>query len=268
MKKTILITGASSGFGLMLANKLHKDGFHVIGTSRNPEKHVAKVPFKILHLDIADDHSVQSFTRELFAHTKQVDVLVNNAGYMVTGIAEETSIEVGREQFETNFWGTVKVTNALLPYFRKQKSGQIITISSIVGLIGPPNLSYYTASKHAVQGYFKSLRFELNPFNIHVSMVEPVWFKTNLGNHSVSSTGQNIADYNDYRTLVQAATQKGMDEAEAPDAVVYTISKLIQTKEPKFSNPVGKMTGMILFLQSYLPKMFESAILKSVKTAK
>ena len=266
--KTILITGASSGFGLMLDNNLHQQGFNVIGTSREPEKYTDKVPFKLLRLNIDDDYSIKSFTEELFKFTKQLDVLVNNAGYMVTGIAEETPIELGRQQFETNFWGTVKVTNALLPYFRAQKKGQIITVSSIVGLIGPPNLSYYTASKHAVQGYFKSLRFELNQFNIKVSMVEPVWFKTNLGNNSVSANSVSIADYNTYRKQVNAATQKGINEAEAPDAVVNTISTIINTKEPKFSNPVGKMTGMILFLQNYVPKMFESSILKSVRTAK
>ncbi|MCI4235640.1 SDR family NAD(P)-dependent oxidoreductase [Dickeya dianthicola] len=268
MKKTIVITGASSGFGLMLANKLHKEGFNVIGTSRDPEKYASKVPFKLLRLDIDEDSSIQSFTQALFAHTRQLDVLVNNAGYMVTGIAEETPIDVGRQQFETNFWGTIKVTNALLPYFRKQKGGQIITVSSIVGLIGPPNLSYYTASKHAVEGYFKSLRFELDQFNIKVSMVEPMWFKTSLGDNSFSPTGHTIADYDAYRRQVQAVTQKGMNEAEAPDAVVSTITRLIQTKKPRFSNPVGKMTGMILFLQNYMPKMFEGAMLKSVKTAK
>ena len=268
MKKTILITGASSGFGLMLANKLHRDGFNVIGTSRQPEKYAHSVPFKLLRLDIDDDSSIHSFTQELFTHTRHLDVLVNNAGYMVTGIAEETPLELGRQQFETNFWGTVKVTNALLPYFRKQKSGKIITVSSIVARMGPPNLSYYTASKHAVQGYFKSLRFELNQFNIKVSMVEPVWFKTNLGNHAVAASNGSIADYNTYRRLVNAATQKGIDEAESPDAVVCTITRLIEAKEPKFSNPVGKMSRMILFLQNHAPKMFESAILKSVTTAK
>jgi short-subunit dehydrogenase len=198
---------------------------------------------------------------------KQLDVLINNAGYMVTGIAEETPVEQGREQFETNFWGTVKVTNALLPRFRGQKQGQIITVSSIVGLIGPPNLAYYTASKHAVQGYFKSLRFELDQFNIKVSMVEPVWFKTNLGHNAVAAASGEIADYNAYRQQVQAATQKGIDGAGSPDAVIQAISSLIEAPAPKFSNPVGKMTGMILFLQSYVPKLFEGSILKSVKTA-
>ena len=266
MKKTILITGASSGFGLMLANDLHQKGFTVIGTSREPEKYKGKVPFKLLRLDISDDNSIQSFTQQLSSEVRQLDVLVNNAGYMVTGIAEETPIEVGRQQFETNFWGTVKVTNALLPLFRKQKSGQIITVSSIVGLIGPPNLSFYSASKHAVEGYFKSLRFELNQFNIRVSVVEPVWFKTNIGHNAVSSTVA-IPEYDLYRRQVNALTKKGLDEAEAPDAVVNIITKLIGAKNPKFSNPVGKMTGMILFLQSYAPKMFEGSILKSVKKA-
>lgn len=267
MKKTVLITGASSGFGLMLANQLHKDGFQVIGTSREPEKHANKVPFTLLRLDIDDDASIQGFVSTLFKHTQRLDVLVNNAGYMVTGLAEETPLSIGRQQFETNFWGTVKITNALLPRFRAQKSGQIITVSSIVGLIGPPNLAFYSASKHAVQGFFKSLRFELESFHIKVSMVEPVWFKTGLAHNAYAATEQPIADYNAYRKQASAATRKGIAEAEAPDAVVKKIVNLIHLKEPRFSNPVGKMTGMILFLQSYLPRMFESAIIKSVKTA-
>lgn len=264
MSKSILITGASSGFGLMLATDLHQKGFNVIGTSREPQKYQGKFPFKLLKLDVDDDTSIQYFAEQISKETKQLDVLVNNAGFMVTGIAEETPIDVARQQFETNFWGTVKVTNSLLPIFRKQKFGQIITVSSIVGLIGPPNLSYYSASKHAVEGYFKSLRFELNPFNIKVSVVEPVWFKTNLGHNAIASTG-NITDYDGYRKKVNAATQKGIDEAESPEAVVNSITKLINSKEPKFSNPVGKMSGMIVFLQAFAPKMFEGSILKSVK---
>lgn len=265
MSKTVLITGASSGFGLMLANDLHRKGFNVIGTSREPEKYKGKVAFKLLQLDIDDDNSIASFAEEVLNRTKQLDVLVNNAGFMVTGLAEETPIDVARKQFETNFWGTVKVTNAILPQLRKQKSGQIITVSSIVGLIGPPNLSFYAASKHAVEGYFKSLRYELNQFNIKVSVVEPVWFKTNLGHNAVVSKGNAISDYNTLRTKADAATQKGLNEAQSPEAVVNSISKLIETKEPKFSNPVGKMSGMIAFLQSFAPKMLESTMLKELK---
>lgn len=106
MKKTVLITGVSSGFGLMLATRLHAQGHHVVGTSRTPEKYAAKLPFQLLRLDIDDDESIASFARELALSTERLDVLVNNAGYMVTGIAEETPIGLGRQQFETNFWGT------------------------------------------------------------------------------------------------------------------------------------------------------------------
>ncbi|MCD1117615.1 SDR family NAD(P)-dependent oxidoreductase [Chryseobacterium turcicum] len=264
MSKTILITGASSGFGLMLANDLHKKGFNVIGTSREPQKYQGKFPFKLLQLDIDDDKSILSFTSELFSQIKTLDVLVNNAGFMVTGIAEETPLDVARNQFETNFWGTVKVTNAILPHFRKQKFGQIITVSSIVGLIGPPNLSFYSASKHAVEGYFKALRLELNQFNIKVSVVEPLWFKTNLGHNAVASNGKNIADYDAYRKKVIALTQAGLDNAQTPEPVVNIITKLIETKEPKFSNPVGKQSGMINFLQKFAPKMLEGNMLKMV----
>ncbi|KPB70525.1 SDR family NAD(P)-dependent oxidoreductase [Pseudomonas cannabina] len=268
MKKTVLITGASSGFGLMLATHLHRQGFNVVGTSRYPHKYAGSVPFKLLRLDINDDSSVQSFTDELFKHITRLDVLVNNAGYMVTGLAEETPIETGRQQFETNFWGTVKVTNAVLPYLRRQKAGQIITISSMVGLIGPPNLSYYSASKHAVEGYFKSLRFELNPFNINVSVIEPGWFKTNLGDNAISVADHKIADYDRYREKVNIVTQKGIDEAESPKAVVNAIVDVIATKNPPFSHPVAKMAGMILFLQRYLPSVFENAIFKSIASGK
>lgn len=265
MSKTILITGASSGFGLMLANNLHQKGFNVIGTSREPEKYKGKVAFKLLRLDIDDDNSINSFAEQLLKETKQLDVLVNNAGFMVTGLAEETPMDVARKQFETNFWGTVKVTNALLPQFRKQRFGQIITVSSIVGLIGPPNLSYYSASKHAVEGFFKSLRSELNQFNITVSVVEPIWFKTNLGHNAVASKGNAITDYNKLRIKADAATQKGLNEAQSPEAVVNSITKIIGTKNPKFSNPVGKMSGMIVFLQNFAPKMLESTMLKELK---
>lgn len=267
MSKTIVITGASSGFGLLLANQLHQKGFQVIGTSRNPEKYQNKIPFKLVRLNVDDDASINQFISELFNTITKIDVLVNNAGFMLTGVAEETPIELAKQQFETNFWGTVKVTNALLPYFRKQKNGHIITISSIVGLIGPPNLSYYSASKHAVEGYFKSLRFELNQFNIKVSMVEPSWFKTNLGNNALISKG-TINNYDGYREKLTALTNEGIKNAEDPKLVVNVIMKLLNSEKTAFRNLVGKMSGIIVFLQNYAPKMFEKTMLSNVEKAK
>jgi short-subunit dehydrogenase len=267
MKKTILITGASSGFGLMLANKLHEQGYNVIGTSRNSEKLQATVPFKILALDITDENSIKEFTKQLFETVNQLDVLVNNAGYMLTGLAEETSTEVGKLQFETNFWGTIKLTNTLLPKMRKQKQGKIINVSSFLGLVGHPNLGYYSASKHALEGYFKSLRFEVNPFNIKISMVEPLFHKTNLINNSISTHG-NIKDYDGFRQKVQSYYNEEFKKAPEPTAVADTIIKIIDSKNPKFSYPVGKGTSMILTLQRFAYNAFESVVLKGINKSK
>jgi short-subunit dehydrogenase len=267
MKQTILITGASSGFGLLIANKLHKSGYTVIGTSRDPEKYQSKLPFKLLPLDITNDHSIESFGKELFKHIKQLDVLINNAGFYLSGLAEETTIEQGKQQLETNFWGTVKLTNELLPYFRKQRFGKIITIGSIMGLISLPGGAYYAASKHALEGYFKALRFELNEFNIKVSMVEPMGFKTNIVSNSMVAENR-ISDYDGYRKKLQAYTKDVFANAPEPDPVIDTVGKLIVEKDPKFNHPVGKGASIILAVQHFAFKMFENSIMKDVNKAR
>ena len=267
MNQTILVTGASSGFGLLIANKLHQNGYHVIGTSRDPQKYQADLPYKILALDIADKESIKSFVKELFSQVKQLDVLINNAGYLVTGLAEETSDELGRQQLETNFWGTVKLTNELLPHFRKNRNGKIITIGSIVGLISLPNVAYYSASKHALEGYFKALRFELNQFKIQVSMVEPMGFKTNIGTSAVTAKG-NITDYDNFRQKIVAFTKNEFDKAADPEPVINTVLKIVKEEKPKYSYPVGKRASIILTLQRFAYNVFENSILKSVMAAK
>jgi short-subunit dehydrogenase len=266
MKQTIVITGASSGIGLFVANKLYESGFQVIGTSRNPEKHRNKIPFKLLALDISDNNSIGSFVKRLLTEVDHLDVLVNNAGYLLRGLAEETPVELGKQQFETNFWGAVKLTKELLPYFRKQGHGKIITVSSFLGLIGYPNAAYYSASKHALEGYFKSLRFELSQFNIKVSMVEPVFFKTNIAQNAVAS-GEELDEYDIFRQKVNVHGRRSIENAPEPDAVVNVVMKIINEKNPKFSYPVGKRTSLILALQRLAYNSFENAILKQVNAA-
>lgn len=265
MKQTILITGASSGFGLIVATKLHESGYHVIGTSRNPGK--IKVPFKMLALDIADDNSIKYFGIELFKHISTLDVLINNAGYYLSGLAEETSIVQGKQQFDSNFWGTVKLTNELLPYFRKQKSGKIITVGSIMGLLNFPNAAYYGASKHALEGYFKSLRFELNEFNIKVAMVEPMAFKTNITNSAITAE-KKINDYDDYRNKVEAFAKDLFDKAPEPTPVINTLLKLVEDKNPTFNHPVGKGASLFWAIQHFAYKTFENSIIKNINKFK
>lgn len=265
MKQTILITGASSGFGLLLATELHGKGYRVIGTSRNPGK--MKVPFKILALDIADDNSLKMFANELFKHISKLDILINNAGFYLSGLAEETTIEQGKQQFETNFWGTIKLTNELLPYFRKQRFGKIITVGSIMGLLNFPNAAYYGASKHALEGYFKSLRFELKEFNIDVAMVEPMGFKTNILHSSVVAE-KKISDYDNYRNKISAFSNDLFGNAPEPTPVINTLTKLVENKNPKFSNPVGKGASLFLAIQLFAYKTFEGSIIKNINKFK
>lgn len=267
MKKNILVTGASSGFGLLLAIELHKKGYNVIGTSRNPEKTQSTVPFKMLALDITSENSIKSFGKELFSEIKQLDVLINNAGFYLSGLAEETTIEQGKQQLDTNFWGTVMLTNELLPYFRKQRSGKIITVGSIMGLISLPGGAYYAASKHALEGYFKALRFELNEFNIKVSMVEPVGFKTNIVANSKVAANK-ISDYDAYRTTLQDYTKDLFSKSDEPTAVVKTLLKLVENENPKFNHPVGKGSSLFPAIQYFSFKTFEKSVTQNINKFK
>ncbi len=267
MKKNILVTGASSGFGLLVAHELHKRGYNVIGTSRNPEKIQSTVPFKIVALDITDDNSISSFGKKLFAEIDTLDVLINNAGFYLSGLAEETTITQGKQQLETNFWGTVKLTNELLPYFRKQRSGKIITVGSIMGLISLPGGAYYAASKHALEGYFRALRFELKAFNIQVSMIEPVGFKTNIVTNSKVAENK-ISDYDEYRTTVEGYTKDLFAKSEEPTAVIDTLLKVVVIENPQFNHPVGKGSFLFPAIQFFSFKTFENAVIKNINKFK
>jgi short-subunit dehydrogenase len=266
MSKTILVTGASSGFGLLIATKLHESGYKVIGTSRNPEKYAAKFPFKMIALDLDLEQSITTLPDRLFKEIGQLDILINNAGFLVNGIAEEIPIELGRKQFETNFWGTIKVTNAILPHFRKQKSGKIITVGSITGLVAFPSTSYYAASKHALEGYFKALRYELTEFNIRVAMIEPGSFKTNIMENA-STTINRIEDYNALRRKSEKYADFIVEQGEDAAMVAEKVLIVVQTEQPKFRHLVGKGLSVLINLQHFAYSILEKTILKQLNNA-
>ena len=263
MSQTILVTGASSGFGLLIAHKLHESGYNVIGTSRNPEKYGSKLPFKMIALDLDSEQSINTLPNRLFKEISKLDILINNAGFLVNGIAEEIPIELGKKQFETNFWGTIKVTNAVLPYFRKQKSGKIITVGSITGLVAFPSTAYYAASKHALEGYFKALRYELTEFNICVAMIEPGSFKTNIMENA-STTLNRIEDYNSLRTKSEKYADFIVAQGQDPAMVAAKVLKVVETDKPKFRNLVGKGLSLLIHLQHFAYGMLEKTILKQL----
>src|SRR5229473_7515966 len=175
--KVALVTGASSGFGLATAALLAAQGFLVFGTSRAPAHNEAG-SFELLPLDIDSETSVQTCIQTILERTGRIDLLVNNAGFAQGGALEETSLEDARAQFETNVFGVLRMLKAVIPVMRQQGSGQIITVSSLLGVVAMPYLGLYSSSKFALEGMIEGLYHELRPFHIKVSLVEPTFFRT------------------------------------------------------------------------------------------
>ncbi len=262
--QTVLLTGATSGIGLCIANKLHENGFKVYGTSRFPDKYQSKVAFQLLELDITSETSIRNCTDLLLSKVGTIDVLINNAGICVCGSAEETSTELSDKQFQTNFWGAANLTRAVLPFMRKQKHGKIITIGSLAGLIGVPFQSYYSASKHALEGFFKSLRLEVKTFNISVSMVEPGFFKTNLHN-SLEYAVPSIEEYDSIRNNALSVFSNSIKDAPSPDPVARVVLRILNSKNPAYSYRVGADARFLPFLQFASYRLFEYGTARKFK---
>ena len=199
-EKVAIVTGSSGGIGFETSMLLADNGFRTYATMRNLNKseeiqEIAskkKIPLKTIQLDVNDDSSVKEAIETIVKENNRIDVLVNNAGYGLFGSLEELSIEEIREQFETNFFGVVRATKAVIPTMRKQGSGTIVNISSTGGRIGlvPFNTSYH-ASKFALEGFTESLRQELGQFNIDVILIEPGVMRTNIIDNSKNAKNYN-----------------------------------------------------------------------------
>ena len=262
--QTVLITGATSGIGLFIANQLHENGFKVYGTSRVPDKFRQTLPFELLELDITSETSVQNCVNTLLSKTQTIDALINNAGIGICGSAEETTIEQAYKQVETNFWGAVKMTRTVLPIMRQQRSGKVITIGSLGGIIGIPYQSYYSAAKHALEGFYKSLRLEVRPFNIKISMVEPGFFKTNLHN-AFEYAKPTISDYENLRNNALPVFSDSIKKADTPEAVARIVLKILNSKNPGYSYRVGKNTWLAPFLQFLFYRLYEFGTRKTLR---
>jgi NAD(P)-dependent dehydrogenase (short-subunit alcohol dehydrogenase family) len=198
--KVWFITGASTGFGRLLAEEVLKAGGKVVATARKLDR-VADLEkqypqtAKAIALDVTDADQVDSAVTQAIAKFGQVDVLVNNAGYGVAGAIEEVSEAEFMPMFETNVFGLLRVTRAFLPHLRKQRSGHILNLSSIGGLVAGPGIGYYNATKFAVEGMSEALAAELAPFGIHVTIIEPGPFRTDFLGRSGVLAKTRIADY-------------------------------------------------------------------------
>lgn len=197
-KRIVLITGVSSGIGQATARLLAQRGFTVFGTSRNPSSVGTMSGIEVLPLDVCSDEAVEACLNTLLKKAGRLDILVNNAGYVLRGAIEEPTLEEVKAQFETNLFGVVRMIKGVLPIMRRQGSGQIINISSGVGLVPSPFAGFYSASKFALEGYTEALRHEVKPFNVQVSLVEPGFIKTHVW-HNVKEAAGRISDYDPWR---------------------------------------------------------------------
>ena len=252
-QKVVLITGASSGVGQSTARLLSQKGYKVFGTSRNPASAQTISGVEVLGLDVRSDDSVAACVRVVADEAGRIDVLVNNAAYELAGALEETSIEEAKAQFETNFFGAVRMVNAVLPVMRKQKQGQIINVSSLSGVSSIPFMGFYSASKFALEGYTEALRMEVSPFNIHVSLTEAGFLRTPMMNKRQVSTAQ-LEEYEGWRQRAFNAIRNHEQKAPGPEMVSEVLLSIITSRNPRLRYLVGRQAKFTTRLQRFLPE--------------
>jgi len=220
--KVAVITGVSSGIGRITAEKFVQRGCTVFGTVRNITKTQPIPGVVLVEMDVRDDTSVQRGIQTIIGQAKRIDVLVNNAGVSLLGSMEETSIAEAQSLFDTNVFGILRTTQAILPHMRAQRSGRVVNISSVVGFLPAPYMGLYSASKHAVEGLSESLDHEVRKFGIRVVLVQPAFTKTSLDTNSPRAASK-ISVYDKERDLVISTIQKNLETAPEPDGVATTI---------------------------------------------
>jgi NAD(P)-dependent dehydrogenase (short-subunit alcohol dehydrogenase family) len=258
MPQTVLVTGASSGIGAATARLFHARGFTVFGTSRTANSTSGEFP--MLQLDVASDDSVRNCIDRILAETNRIDILVNNAGYSLNGAAEETSISEAKDQFETNFFGVVRTVNTVLPHMRDARSGRIVNIGSLVGLFAVPYGAFYCATKFALEAYTESLWYELQPFGIGVSLIEPGFVRTSIGHASRVASG-TLSAYNGPRDRVIAGIRRGVDKGCSPDLVAKSVFRAATSTNLRLRYRVGSDAVWLPRLRKAVPwNVFASGV--------
>jgi short-subunit dehydrogenase len=247
-----LVTGASSGIGQATAQLLAERGFTVFGTARKPEA-AKSAGMTMVPLDVRSDDSVRACVQQVVAKAGRIDVLVNNAGYLVTGAAEETSVEEAKAQLETNFFGVVRMVNAVLPAMRAARAGKIINISSLAGSTAIPFSAFYTASKFALEGYSEALWHEVRPFGISVSLVEPGFVNTPIIGEASPVAAHTLPAYDTTRERMLAAFGKSLKGGIPPEQVARRVLQIIEQANPGLRYRVGTDATWLPRLRSVLP---------------
>ncbi len=269
-KKVVLVTGASSGIGRETALFLTKYNYKVYGVARRTDKlqELSELGITTLPMDVTDDLSVKNAIGEIIKREGTIDVLVNNAGYGEYGAIEDVPIEDARYQMEVNVFGLARITQLVLPYMRKQKSGSIVNISSVGGKLANPMGGWYHASKFAVEALSDSLRLEVKQFGINVIVIEPGGIKSEWGGIAfgkmleASKNSVYAAYAHKMYNFIQSMEQKG--GAPEPIVIAELVKKAIESKKPKARYVGGAMAKPMLFLKRYLSDaLFDRIILRT-----
>ena len=265
--RTVLITGTSTGIGQVTAKVLASKGWHVFATMRNLDKKgpLEKMlaedngpgPATFVALDVTDPTSMETAVAEILTQTGgTLDAVVHNAGVAIAGAHEDLPDAEIRRVMETNFFGVLGLTRALLPTFRAQKHGRIVCISSQSAFAGQPTNSIYCASKWALEGWAESIAYELDPFGIDVILVEPGPYKTEIweGTERVTPAGGPYTNW--VRLVMRGADAHARKHARDPEEVAQVVAKALETPHPKFRYPVGFFAKLDFFLRGKVPSRF------------
>jgi NAD(P)-dependent dehydrogenase (short-subunit alcohol dehydrogenase family) len=266
--KTALVTGASSGIGKATAELLSRAGYKVFGTSRRGADRQPR-SFEMLPLDVTSDDSVAAVVEEVMREEGRIDLLVNNAGFSTAPAgAEESSMEQARAVFDTNFFGIVRMTRAVVPHMRRQGSGRILNIGSIFGFLPMPYMALYAATKHAVEGFSESLDHELRTMGIRVSVIEPANTRTQFDANLLQPDAA-LDEYRDVRAAVGRRMTQMIDEADDPGVVAATVLKAAVASHPKLRYAAGGRASRLHFLRTFAPVgMVDAAIRKNLNLAR
>ncbi|MGP4022584.1 SDR family NAD(P)-dependent oxidoreductase [Actinomadura sp. 3N407] len=255
----VLITGASSGIGRATAQLFAENGFRVFGTSRRdrPDEHGVEM----LRLDVRSDESVAHCVNQVLDRAGRIDVLVNNAGIMHEGFAEETTLQDAHAVFAANLFGVARVTNAALPGMRHRRRGRIINIGSLASWVGEPGEAFYAASKAAVARYTEALRHEVWPLGISVSLVEPGAFTTGVLKASSASEAA-IADYDGAREAARRTLRQSLRGGGDPDKVAALIVKIARARSPRYRYGAGRDGRWVPLLKTLMPQRLLDRLLR------
>jgi NAD(P)-dependent dehydrogenase (short-subunit alcohol dehydrogenase family) len=264
MAKVVLVTGASAGIGRSCADRLAAAGWDVVGASR---RGTGGTGWSGTVMDVDDDASVRDGVADIVSHYGHIDAAVLSAGWGIAGAVEDTTVDEAKAQFETNLWGSVRVAQALLPSMRAQRTGRLVLVSSIGGVIGLPFQAFYTASKFALEGFGESLAYEVAPFGVTVTLVEPGNVRTEFtANRRMAAASTADSPYRDAVAKAIGVMERDEQHGAAPDEVAAAIQKVLDAKRPPRRVSVGKAGERVgLVAKRVLPfRVFEAAAKSSL----